>query len=233
MELPGDGWAGWSFQGGVLVTPEGRQIAPKDSAWWSLMVRNARSFVTQYHETNRLRSLLADLNAAAQTDLGSGEAAPETGGNAAGLVSYKTNRKTSPELDKYGGNRHQNDVIIESWPTLYDFQTPLTQPHVPKPTTSESPSTPSFALPWMPTCTVQFRYQRPNPAPHLASCVNLNQRLGAHLQSQPPSSPEPKSKPSTSKTNGTSREPSQAVKVSARPTAAKAAKLASASRGQK
>ena len=28
LELPGDAWAGWSFQGAVLITPEGRQIHP-------------------------------------------------------------------------------------------------------------------------------------------------------------------------------------------------------------
>lgn len=164
LELPGDAWAGWSFQGGTLVTPEGRHIEPKDSSWWSLLVRNAQSFSAAYNEASRLRLLLADMNAAAATGLGSGEAAPGTGGNAAGLVPSKTNQKTQQVVQSL---QHQNDVIIDSWPIPYDSQTPLTPLHAPKPTTSVSALTPSFASPWMPICGVRLTYQRPKPGPHL------------------------------------------------------------------
>ena len=64
LELPGQAWAGWSFQGNALVTPEGRHIEPKDSSWWSLMVRNAQSFSAAYNEASRLRLLVAQLAAA-------------------------------------------------------------------------------------------------------------------------------------------------------------------------
>ncbi len=58
FELPHADWSGWFFQGGVLVTPEGRIIEPRDSSWWSLMVRNARSFHSVYAENTRLRQEL-------------------------------------------------------------------------------------------------------------------------------------------------------------------------------
>ena len=41
MELPGDSWAGWSFYGGKLISPEGRVFVGTDSAWWSLLIRRA------------------------------------------------------------------------------------------------------------------------------------------------------------------------------------------------
>ncbi len=34
IELPGKAWAGWHIEGDCLITPEGRQIAPSDGAWW-------------------------------------------------------------------------------------------------------------------------------------------------------------------------------------------------------
>ncbi len=40
------------------MTPEGRQIEPRDSSWWSLMVRNARAFLVVYRENVRLRGEL-------------------------------------------------------------------------------------------------------------------------------------------------------------------------------
>jgi len=55
MELPGEGWAGWSFQGNALITPEGRTIEPRDSSWWSLLCRRAAGFDELYKENARLR----------------------------------------------------------------------------------------------------------------------------------------------------------------------------------
>lgn len=45
------------------MTPEGRVIEPKDSSWWSLMVRNARSFITVYHQASKLRQQVQALEA--------------------------------------------------------------------------------------------------------------------------------------------------------------------------
>ncbi len=227
LELPGDGWAGWSFQGGILMTPEGRQIAPQDSSWWSLMVRNAKSFTTVYHEANRLRQLLAQTTGAASSDF-ERQAQRAESGEAAGLVPSKTSRNGQ---DNSTSNSSHNDVIIEPWPILYDSLPPLTHLHAPKPTTSASPLTPSYALPWTPICGVQLRYQRPTLKPHLATCVKLGQPTHGQNLSNPPSSPEPKSRLSTNSENGSSTGSPDAIEASARPAAAQAAKLASASGG--
>jgi DNA-binding transcriptional regulator YiaG len=227
LELPGDAWAGWSFQGATLVTPEGRHIEPKDSSWWSLMVRNAQSFSVAYNEATRLRLLLADMNAAAATGSGSGEAAPVTGGDAAGLVPSKT---IANLLQSTTSNQYQNDVIIESWPTLYDSPTPSTPLHAPKPTTSESALTPSFASPWMPICGIRLTFKRPSPGPHLPQLGEGKTHLKQKLSPKPsrPHSPAPKSKPLT---NGTKPTANALPGASAMPAAAGAAKLASASGG--
>jgi transcriptional regulator with XRE-family HTH domain len=86
MELPGESWKGWSFQAGNLVTPEGRIIQAKDGAWWSLLVRNANAFLAAHKETNRLRAILAT----AAMDMTEARSAGMAGGEAAGLVSFKT-----------------------------------------------------------------------------------------------------------------------------------------------
>jgi DNA-binding transcriptional regulator YiaG len=230
LELPGDAWAGWSFQGATLVTPEGRHIEPRDSSWWSLMVRNAQSFSAAYKEAARLRLLLADLNAASETDRDSREAAAVAGTLAAGLVPSKTKRKTN------NSSRHQNDIIIESWPTLYDYQTPLTPLHAPKPTTSESALTPSFVSPWMPICGVRLTYQRPKLGPHLPQPGQAKSHLKQSINQNPNANPSPQSLPepkSRQHTNGAKPNANASLIVpSARPAkAAKPAKLASASRG--
>ncbi len=183
------------------------------------MVRNARSFHTAYTEVGRLRMLVHGLESQLQ-------ASAEGAAEAAGLVPSKTKRKTTIDPTS---NSSQNDVTIESWPILYDYPTQSTPLHAPKPITSASPLTPSFALPWTPICGVQLRYQRP----HLVTCVNLSQSPHGQNLSNPPSSPEPKSKPSTKHKSSNVNDSSALSEVSARPAAAHAAKLASASRGAK
>lgn len=44
LELPGLSWAGWSFRGGKLCSPEGRSFEGADGSWWSLLVRQAHGF---------------------------------------------------------------------------------------------------------------------------------------------------------------------------------------------
>lgn len=43
-------WAGFSFQGGHLITPEGRSIAPSDLQWLSLTCTIAREWSTMMAE---------------------------------------------------------------------------------------------------------------------------------------------------------------------------------------
>jgi len=47
-ELPCSGWDGWHMHSGMLWSPEGYGFKPNDSSWWSLLVRQARSFKTMY-----------------------------------------------------------------------------------------------------------------------------------------------------------------------------------------
>ena len=228
FELPDAAWAGWSFQGGKLVTPEGRLIEPRDASWWSLMVRNARSFHTAYTEVGRLRMLVHGLESQLQ-------ASAEGAAEAAGLVPSKTKRKTTIDPTS---NSSQNDVTIESWPTLYDYPTPLTPLHAPKPITLESASTPSFAWPWTPICGVRLSYQRPKPGPHLVGQTHLKQafqnlsatnpdHLASWVNPSRPSSPEQNASGFTTSAS-TNQGPDS---VSARPAAAGAATLASTARG--
>ncbi len=192
LELPGEAWAGWRLEGSALITPEGRQIRPQDGTWWSLLVRRAAGFDAAYNEAATLRKLLIQVKGTvSDTASASGEAAALPGPDAVGLVPYKTNR------DSTSRQSSQNDVIMQSWPILYDSLTPLTPLHAPRPTISASASTPCFALPWTPTCEVREPLLRPdqNQARRLKS--HLKQLLPAQPASSPASSPEPKSKRST------------------------------------
>eukprot|EP01038_Epipyxis_sp_PR26KG_P019506 gene19506-27637_t len=53
MDLPGDSWAGWSFHGGKLWTPEGRSFVGTDGSWWSLLVRRAACFDAMFKRSGQ------------------------------------------------------------------------------------------------------------------------------------------------------------------------------------
>lgn len=46
-------WAGFSFKGGRLVTPEGRELLPEDLAWLSLTAAIAQEWRTMMDDTRR------------------------------------------------------------------------------------------------------------------------------------------------------------------------------------
>jgi DNA-binding transcriptional regulator YiaG len=214
LELPGEAWAGWRIEGDVLITPEGRQITPQDGNWWSLLIRQARCFRSAMAEMTRLRLLLNESGAVAASAAVGGATAPPEAAVAAGLVPFKTKRETTglePEI------RRQNDVIIESWPILYDFQTPLTPLHALRPTTLVSASTLSFALPWTPTCEARIDLLRADQSRSREHLSHLKQVSKVQSQSRP-SSPALKNKPSTKKKSSSEKPCS----VSARPSEAKA-----------
>lgn len=56
-ELPCNGWDGWHMHSGKLWSPEGYGFLPKESSWWSLLVRQARSFKTLYDRDTQLRMM--------------------------------------------------------------------------------------------------------------------------------------------------------------------------------
>ncbi|WP_096697075.1 VC1465 family Xer recombination activation factor [Polaromonas sp. AER18D-145] len=58
FELPGPAWRGWHFHSGKLWTPEGHGFEPHDANWWSLLVRQARSFRTIYERESAMRQAL-------------------------------------------------------------------------------------------------------------------------------------------------------------------------------
>ena len=197
LELPGAQWAGWSLQGGKLITPENHEITPQDGAWWSLMIRKGRSFTAAYHEANRLRGLLHAHGIDFVDGSMAGSAAPALPGAAGtqkggavspGLVPYKTSAHSIIEATP---GCSQDDVIMTSWPILYDSQAPSTHLHAPGPSPWESASTPCFASPWTPTCDLQAQRLRPIMGPHLASESHLKQLL---LRPRPKDKPKPKPK---------------------------------------
>lgn len=57
-ELPCHGWDGWHMHSGKLWSPEGFGFLPKESSWWSLLVRQARSFKASYDRETELRLLM-------------------------------------------------------------------------------------------------------------------------------------------------------------------------------
>ncbi len=226
LELPGAAWAGWSFQGGLLVTPEGHQIAPQDGAWWSLMVRKAHGFIAAYNETTRLRKLLDAAGKPAQRQPLPERAAPGMAGAiAGGLVPSKTRLGTTLGQVE---TRHHNDVTMTSWPTLYDYLTPSTPLDVPAPTTSESALTPSCASPWTPTCGVQLTFNRPVSGPHLVAKPHQKQVLENRTN---PSRPPPPRPPDSAKSNARTSRPGfgPSAKTSGRLAGANATGQASAS----
>jgi transcriptional regulator with XRE-family HTH domain len=226
LELPDKAWAGWRLEGAALITPEGRQIMPKDGAWWSLLVRRAASFKTAYDEATRLKLLLDQYQGSTQhSGMAGGAAAAGPVGEVGGLVPSKTsgNLQQNPSS--------QNDVIMTSWPILYDFPHSLTPAPEPEPTTSESALTPCSASPWTPTCAHHPSAQRPVKGPHRANQATLNRTQSSDLaQSKaprlriPPVSPESSVKPST-------RPSKPPEKPCGRLAGAKATKPASASGG--
>ena len=195
LELPGEAWAGWRIEGDLLITPEGRQITPKDGSWWSLLIRQARCFRSAMTEMTRLRLLLNDA-----VSSGAGQVAPvrATPGTALTTPHAVTRGETPTNNINLTAERHQNDVTIETWPILYDYQTPLTPLHAPRPTTLVSASTLSFALPWTPTCEARVNLLRPDQSQSRSqqsqakSQLNSLSKLPVHLN-QSQTSPFPKS----------------------------------------
>ena len=199
LELPGKAWAGWRLEGDVLITPEGRQITPKDGSWWSLLVRQAAGFRAVYDEATRLRISLAAL-AAAHGEAGPTEGTRLRGGsagcpaafggslNAAEQAPRRVTRGETAENDvNIISNNSRNDVILSSWPIHSDSQTPLMPPHAPRPITSASASTPLSALPWMPTCEFRVKLLRPEQSPRLPYVSRLPGQFGKRqLTTQPP-----------------------------------------------
>ena len=158
MELPGKSWNGWHFSRGMLVTPEGRTIAGHEGAWWSLLVGQARGFRALYDrlhgpsvEAGNPVSSVQVPEAGARAESEDSAAAPASGPFP---PSCNTGGKYPPSS--------QPDVIMTSWPTLYDFQTPLIERLEPAVKGWESASTGLYPSPLTPICEALKASPRPN-----------------------------------------------------------------------
>ena len=166
MELPGQAWSGWHFSRGQLVTPEGRTISGRDSAWWSLLVRQAHGFGELYEAAKQARMQEAAAVCAPGHDMShpggfGARAASAASGPVAGLVSVSTTpTKGNQTVSQYG-------AIMTPWPTISDFPPPSMPTLEPAVSASESALTPSFALPLTPTCGEPLQARKPKTAPTL------------------------------------------------------------------
>lgn len=66
-ELPCPGWDGWHMHSGKLWSPEGHGFTSSDSAWWGLLVRQARLFKVMYDRETQLTYLMARAGRAPAT----------------------------------------------------------------------------------------------------------------------------------------------------------------------
>ena len=178
MELPG-GFEGWCMHSGRLWTPERHPIEPVDGGWWSLLVRQARSFRVLYQQQTAQR--IADrATALANADGGvpvCGGLAVRDGAAVAGLVSYKTSLQTGDSEPTKTSHYSQNDVTITSWPILYDYPPSLTSPPEPELITSGSALMHSSVLPWTPIYGVKLAPLSRLPTHRVGSKGHLKQAL--------------------------------------------------------
>ena len=106
-ELGCNGWEGWHMHSGKLWSPEGYGFLPRESNWWSLLVRQARSFKTLYDRDTQLRMLAIRAGdvAAATTD-GASLRSP-AGDDAA----------PSPTAQRSGGEADRPNLLLEHFRT--------------------------------------------------------------------------------------------------------------------
>jgi hypothetical protein len=89
-ELGCNGCEGWHMHSGKLWSPEGFGFLPRESSWWSLLVRQARSFRTLYDRDTQLRMLAIRAGDVTAQPLGHAQACP--GGGAAASTSGAAGR---------------------------------------------------------------------------------------------------------------------------------------------
>ena len=186
-ELPDKSWAGWLMHSGKLWTPEGHPIEPRDGAWWSLLVRQARCFRSTFQENTQLRAQLRTAENAG--GVGPGVAAqPQPGtGPSAGLVSSKTT--VTDLFGKYDVNLISDCHQTQKWPLPYASHQSWRAGQKPTLPASVSPSMPWSLLPWTPTCALSPSPLAPSKWPQLQPCHPLRTlpRLPSQAHPHPPS----------------------------------------------
>lgn len=185
-ELPDKSWAGWLMHSGKLWTPEGHPIEPRDGAWWSLLVRQARCFRSTFQENTQLRAQLRTAGNA--VGVGAGVAAlPQPGtGPAAGLVTSYNNVET--EKAAYDANLISDCHHKKPWPLPYaSHQTWKPGPKA-TPPASVCPSMPWSPLPWTPTCAPAPTLLAPSKWLQLQPCHPLRTlpQLPSQAHPRPP-----------------------------------------------
>jgi hypothetical protein len=91
-ELGCNGWEGWHMHSGRLWSPEGYGFLPRESSWWSLLVRQARSFRTLYDRDTQLRLMAIRAGDVAAVAPAGFCAADRAGGDAAASTSDAVGR---------------------------------------------------------------------------------------------------------------------------------------------
>lgn len=170
-ELPGDAWAGWLMHSGKLWTPEGHPITPADGGWWSLLVRQARMFRTQYCANVQLRDQLQQIKDAGFASLPPPAQPGAQGRETAGLVSFKTSRylQTTRQTEN-DANLISECYHSASWPQPFDSAPPS------KPEQSSTlPTWASPSMPWWPSPSMPTYGLAPAPRPNRPDLANPGQ----------------------------------------------------------
>ena len=164
-ELPDKSWAGWLMHSGKLWTPEGHPIEPRDGAWWSLLVRQARCFRSTFQENTQLRAQLRTVGNGVEVVAGA-VAQPQPGsGSAPGLVPSKTSlHSVQQDFGQNDANLISDCHHLQPWPLPYASRPPSKPGPNSTPPTLASRSMPWSRLPLTPTCAPA---QASQPMPHL------------------------------------------------------------------
>ena len=198
FELPGKQWAGWHMHSGKLWTPEGHGFTPHDQNWWSLLVRQARSATTLYRENRGLKLQLRGRGTAAVVAVDA-SASTETAAAAPGARALARDRREAPGSNlliehfttQQGSPSKPDDVIMTSWPTLYDYPPSLMQMHDLDASDWESALTPYSVSPLMPIYDNQTKPHSLDKLPHKPPARPLKPRQTRLKVARPPKPSNP------------------------------------------
>lgn len=101
-------WAGFSFKGDRLVTPEGREIEPHHLAWLSLTACMAREWSTLMDETRKSRSETSGK------PCGSGRQRKRISSSASNLVYLRDHLRRTYEERSTGGDASPDAVPVRA-----------------------------------------------------------------------------------------------------------------------
>ncbi|OYZ83913.1 MAG: hypothetical protein B7Y03_06600 [Polaromonas sp. 24-62-144] len=158
MELPGKGWQGWHFSRGLLVTPEGRTIAGHESAWWSLLVRQANGFHELYKQAYRPCTDASDAVSLVHEPIEEELAARRGPGHRGDGLRVQTPPSNTGVNE---GRWCESGAIMAPWPQISDCLLPFNPEPAATAMRSESASIPWSASPSISTSEPRMSPQSP------------------------------------------------------------------------